>query len=76
MARLIKKVLRCRHDFTGLPSYNLHERPPAAFTVAGTIICLDCGQELPGNWDEINVPPQVPPSYEAMAALSCTVAES
>ncbi len=76
MARLIKKVLRCRHDFAGLPSYNHHERPPAAFTVGGMVICLDCGQELPANWSDINVPPQAAPGYEAMAALSGTVAES
>ena len=76
MATLIKKVLRCRHDFVGMPSYNHLERPPAAFTIGDTVICLDCGQELPEDWHEINVPSQVPPSYEALAALSCTVAES
>ena len=77
MAKLIKKVLRCRHDFTGGPaSYNLNERPPAAFTVRGRTICLDCGKELPRHWDEMSVPAQIPSHYEALVALATEVAES
>jgi hypothetical protein len=77
VATLIKKVLRCRHDYAGLPaSYNSNERPPAAFRAAGRVICLDCGQELPRDWDEISVPQTVPSRFEAMAALAAGVAES
>jgi len=77
MAKLIKKVLRCRHDFSGGPaSYNSNERPPAAFTLRGRIICLDCGRELPRDWHEMNVPAEIPNSYEAMVALATEVAES
>lgn len=77
MAKLIKKVLRCRHDFAGFPpSYTPNERPPAGFNVAGRTVCLDCGKELPADWDEVSVPQQVPNRYEALAALSSSVAES
>jgi hypothetical protein len=77
MATLIKKVLRCRHDYAGVPvSYNANQRPPAAFSIAGRVICLDCGQELPRNWDEISVPHDVPSRYEQMAAFAASVAES
>ena len=77
MARLIKKVLRCRHDFDVLPaSYNTNERPPAAFQLAGRIICLDCGKELRGDWDQVMVPQQIPSRFEALAALASGVAES
>jgi hypothetical protein len=77
MATLIKKVLRCRHDYAGAPaSYNANQRPPAAFSIAGRVICLDCGQELPSNWHEISVPHHVPSRYEQMAAFATCVAES
>jgi hypothetical protein len=77
MAMLIKKVLRCRHDFDVLPaSYNANERPPAAFSVAGRMICLDCGKELPHDWDQVMVPQQAPSRFEALAALASGVAES
>ena len=77
MARLIKKVLRCRHDFAMRPaSYNPNERPPAAFSVAGRVICLDCGKELPRDWDQVIVPQQIPSRFEALAALASSVAES
>jgi len=77
MAKLIKKVVRCRHDFAGVPaSYTPNERPPAGFKVAGRMVCLDCGKELPAYWDQVNVPQQLPTRYEALAALSSGVAES
>ena len=77
MAKLIKKVLRCWHDFPGMaPSYNTNERPPSAFWVAGRVICLDCGQELPHDWDQVTVPAQIPSPYELLAALASGVAES
>ncbi|MGE5323480.1 MAG: hypothetical protein ACM3SW_11485 [Actinomycetota bacterium] len=77
MARLVRKVLRCRHDFSGGPaSYNTNERPPAAFKVGGRTICLDCGKELPRDWHEVSVPAEIPSRYEAMMALATTVAES
>lgn len=63
MATLIKKVLRCRHDFDVLPaSYNPNERPPAAFSVSGRVICLDCGKELPRDWDQVIVPQRARPA--------------
>jgi hypothetical protein len=77
MARLVKKVMRCRHDQGGVPtSYGEHERPPAAFGVAGRVICLDCGQELSRGWDHVHVPKQQLSSLEARAGLSATVAEA
>jgi hypothetical protein len=77
MAKLIKKVLRCRHDFPGMaPSYNTNERPPAAFKVGSYVICLDCGQDLPDQWDQVTVPSQIPSRYESLAALASGVAES
>jgi hypothetical protein len=77
MAMLIKKVLRCRHDYAGVPAlYKANQRPPAAFRIAGRVICLDCGQELPRAWDEVSVPQQVPSRYEQMAAFAACVAES
>lgn len=77
MAKLIKKVLRCRHYFSGGPaSYNVNERPPAAFTIAGRTICLDCGKELPRGWHEMSVPAQIPSRYEALVALATEIAES
>lgn len=77
MATLIKKVLRCRHDFDVMSaSYNTNERPPAGFIVAGRVICLDCGKELPRDWDQVVVPQQIPSRFEALAALATGVAES
>jgi hypothetical protein len=77
VAKLIKKVLRCRHDFPGMaPSYNTNERPPAAFRAGGYVVCLDCGHELPHDWDQVSVPTQIPSRYEALAALASGVAES
>jgi hypothetical protein len=77
MAKLIKKVIRCRHDHEGvIMLHGDHERPPAAFTVAGCWICLDCGQELPRNWDQVQVPKQQLSSLEARAGFSSTVAEA
>ena len=77
MAKLVKKVLRCRHDVAGMaPSYNTNERPPSAFKVGNHIICLDCGSDLPHAWDHVSVPAQIPSRYEALAALASGVAES
>jgi len=77
MAKLIKKVLRCRHDFpAGAPSYNSNERPPSAFKIGRYVICLDCGYELPDDWDQVNVPAQIPNRYETLAAMAAGVAES
>ncbi len=77
MAKLIKKVLRCRHDLPGMvPSYNTNERPPSAFRIPGHVFCLDCGGELLDDWDQVSVPAQVPSRYEALAAVASGVAES
>jgi hypothetical protein len=77
MAKLIKKVLRCWHDFPGMaPSYTTNERPPSAFKIGSHIVCLDCGYDLPHDWDQVSVPSQIPSRYEAMAALASGVAES
>ena len=76
MAKLIKKVLRCRHDLPGMAhSYNTNERPPSAFRVGTHVICLDCGYELADDWDQVTVPSQSPSRYEAMAGLASGVAE-
>jgi hypothetical protein len=76
MARLIKKVIRCRHDRLGVTLYGELERPPAAFRVGGSEICLDCGQELPRDWDKVHGSRQQVCSLEARAGLSSTVAEA
>jgi hypothetical protein len=77
MAKLIKKVVRCRHDHNGVTMlHGEHERPPAAFRIGSSEVCLDCGQELPRGWDKVHVPKQQLSSLEARAGLSSTVAEA
>ena len=77
MARLIKKVVRCRHDHSGVPAlYGDHERPPAAFAIGARVICLDCGEELPRNWEQVRVSQQQLTRYEALAGLAGGIAEA
>ena len=77
MATLIKKVFRCRHDHGATTlSYGNGQRPPAAFYTTHKIICLDCGQELPFGWHEVDIISHEVPQYEAMAVFASSVAES
>ena len=62
---------------SGVPAlYNPNERPPAAFTIGGWTICLDCGKELYRDWQEMSVPAEIPTRYEALVALATEIAES
>jgi hypothetical protein len=57
MARLIDAVFGCRHSRYSFPvTLRGTARRPQAGALTGTYVaCLDCGRELPYDWQEMKV---------------------
>ena len=57
MAKLFDAFFGCWHSHYSFPmTIRKNSRRGTAASVTGTyVVCLDCGKELPYNWDEMKV---------------------
>ena len=72
IAKLIDVVFGCRHSHYSFPvTIRGAKRRPQAAALTGTYVaCLDCGRELPYDWQEMKVITSPERHRERRAALA------
>jgi hypothetical protein len=72
IAKLIDVVFGCRHSHYSFPvTIRGAKRRPQAAALTGTYVaCLDCGRELPYDWQEMKVITSPERHREHLAALA------
>ncbi len=56
IARIIDAVLGCWHNRYSFPlTVHTRSRSQAAALTGTYVVCLDCGKELPYDWNEMRV---------------------
>jgi len=72
IARLYEAFFGCKHSRYSFPvSVRRMTRRPEAAALTGTYVaCLDCGRELPYDWQEMKVVAQAGERGEQLAELA------
>jgi hypothetical protein len=72
LGKLYDAVFGCRHSRYSFPVTVRHaRRRPAAAALTGTYVaCLDCGKELPYDWQEMKVITSPEHYHEHLAELA------
>jgi hypothetical protein len=57
LGKLLNAMLGCRHQRYGFPiTVRSGQRRSHAASLTGTyVVCLDCGREMPYDWEEMRV---------------------
>ncbi|MBV9342839.1 MAG: hypothetical protein JO159_18395 [Acidobacteria bacterium] len=73
LARILDSLFRCMHRRYSFP-ITLKQNPSArAAGIRTYVVCLDCGKELPYDWDEMRI---VKPGSEPVAVVSLAAKEA
>ncbi len=72
MAKLFDALFGCRHSHYSFPiTVRSRSRRNSAASLTGTYVaCLDCGKELPYDWQEMRVITSVAPASHRVPALA------
>ena len=72
MAKLFEAIFGCRHSNYSFPiTVRAGSRRNSAASLTGTYVaCLDCGRELPYDWQDMKVITSKPVENHAVQALA------
>jgi hypothetical protein len=71
IAKIFDAVFGCRHSQYSFPITVPHKRRNAPAAIAGTyVVCLECGKEMPYDWQRMKVTTLAKQANVPVAALA------